>query len=109
MTLAALFLVREYQPRRFVSDERMVGAIVRQYRLPSGIARRWTYDRKRNKDVGWFKSLPKQVTEFLGKTIIEAYAPWIAHVVQAERRLRDDEQRIARDMARAFAPKEAAE
>jgi hypothetical protein len=30
-------------------------------------------------------------------------------VVHAEQRLRDDEQRIARDMALAFAPKEAAE
>jgi hypothetical protein len=109
VTLAALFLLRDYQPRRFVSDEGMVGAIVRQYRLPSGIARGMTYDRKRNKDIGWFKSLPKEVTRYMGKVIVEMYGPWIAHLVQAEKRLLDDEQRIARDMALAFAPKEAAE
>jgi hypothetical protein len=43
------------------------------------------------------------------RVIVEMYTPWIVHVAQAEHRLREYEQRIARDMARAFATKEAAE
>ena len=45
----------------------------------------------------------------MGKVIVEMYTPWIVHVAQAEHRLRENEQRIARDRARAFAPTVAAE
>ena len=107
VTLAALFLLSEHRPRCFVSDAGMRGAMVRQYRLPAGIARGRTYDHKRDKYVGWFKSLPRQTTEFIGQTLADAHAPWVAHVMQTDKRLRDEEQRIARDLDRAFAQENA--
>jgi len=108
ITIAALFLMQDEQPRRFAGDAGFTGTLVRQYRLPSGIARGRTYDRKRDKDVGWFKSLPLRVTAYMGRDLIAAYTPWLVHVRKADQRLREKEDQINRDLARAFGTEEAA-
>lgn len=101
-TLAALFLLQGHSPRRFASDLGMLGQIVRQFRLPSGIARGVTYDRHTDRDVGWFRPLPKNATAIMARLIVDAYKPWVAHLKAAEGRLRDQEQKVAKDLAKAF-------
>lgn len=101
-TIAALFLLQDHSPRRFPSDAGMLGQLVRQFRLPAGIARGVSYDRHTNKDVGWFRPLPKKATTIMGHLVVAAYTPWIVHIKKAEERLRNHEHKIARDLARAF-------
>ncbi|WP_230531768.1 hypothetical protein [Microvirga roseola] len=110
-TIAAMFLLRDQQPRRFASDRGFIGQTVRQFRLPSGIARGVTYDPNTDQTKGWFRPMSRKATEQLGRIIIEAYKPWLVHLKQAEGRLQEEEQRISRDLAAAFdgARRQAAE
>lgn len=101
-TIGALFLLQDYDRRRFVSDEGMLGQVVRQFRLPAGIARGVTYNRQTGKDVGWFRPLTKKATAYMARMIIDAYTPWIVRLRMVEGKLRDDEGRIARQLAQAF-------
>ncbi|MBA1158682.1 hypothetical protein [Microvirga mediterraneensis] len=102
-TIAAMFLLRDQQPRRFVSDQGFIGQTVRQFRLPSGIARGTTYDQRKDKTVGWFRPLSRKTTEVIGRIMVEAYKPWLVHIQAAEKRLTEEEQRVSRDLAAAFA------
>jgi hypothetical protein len=103
ITIAGVYLLREYDPRRFPSDAGFDGQLVRQYRLQNGLAVGRTFDAKRNRDTGWFRPLPKQTTQLIATILRDAYAQWVAHIVSVERRAHEARNKAAMDLAKGFA------
>lgn len=101
VTLAALYLLAERMPRRIVSDEGMAGQLVRVYRLQQGLAVGVTWDG--DKKTSWYRPLPKDTTQLMGAMLREAYSPWLGHVLAADRKQRDEQQKAARELAVGFA------
>lgn len=101
ITLAALYLLADHTPRRIVSDEGMAGQLVRVYRLQQGLAVGVTWDG--DKRTSWYRPLPKDTTQLMGAILREAYSPWLAHVMAADRKQREEQQKAARDLALGFA------
>jgi hypothetical protein len=104
VTIAAMFLLQAEDPRRFPQDAGFTGQLVRQYRLPAGVARAWSYNDRTGKMNGWFKPLTREATAAIGSLVVTAYTSWIVHIRQAEERLREEETKIERSLARAFTP-----
>lgn len=106
ITLAAIFLLQDLSPRRFPSDAGFTGQVVRQFRLPAGVARGWSFNEKTQKNTGWFKPLTKEATAIIGRTVVAAFTPWLVHIRQADQRLREEETKIERSLALAFRTQE---
>lgn len=104
VTITAMFLLQAENPRRFPQDAGFKGQLVRQFRLPAGVARGWSYNDKTGKMSGWFKPLTKEATATIGNLVVTAYTSWIVHIRQAEQRLREEETKIERSLALAFTP-----
>lgn len=47
--------------------------------------------------------VPGKATAIMARIIVDAYKPWVVHLKAAEGRLRDQEQKVAKDLAKAFA------
>lgn len=100
VTVAALYLLAEHMPRRIVSDEGMAGQLVRVYRLQRGLAIGVTWDG--DKRTSWYRPLPKDTTQLMGATLRQAYSPWLAHVLAADKKEHEEEQKAARELAAGF-------
>ncbi len=98
VTITAIFLLQAENPKRFPQDARFTGQLIRQFRLPAGAARGWSYDDKTGKMNGWFKPLAREATTTIGSLMVTAYTPWIVHIRQAEQRLRQEEIKIERSL-----------
>lgn len=101
VTLAALYLLAEHMPRRVVSDEGMAGQLVRVYRLQQGLAigETWNGDKR----TSWYRPLPKDTTRLMAALLRQAYSPWLVHVLAAERKQREEQQKAARELSAGFA------
>lgn len=103
VTIAALYLLQKRNPHRVVSDRALMGALVRQYRFPSGLAMGTAHNRKTDKIVGSFKPLPMKTTVALGKMVADAYANFVAFCLSADKGFEQSEAKAARRLREAYA------
>lgn len=109
MLMAALFLLREQQPRLFVNDRAFRFQAARIFRRQTKLSAGAYWDDARQQTKLVYKDLPTKVTDFLGRCVVDAYARFAAHVIT---QWRQDQERKARADAlldEAFAGLAAAE
>jgi hypothetical protein len=102
LTVAALFLMRDQEPHRFVSDQAFRFQLVRVWRSQTRLAFGSFYDEKADRVVATYKPLPPRVIEVIAPLLIQAYAPFGARIVSAYHRALKSRQTLAE----AFAPLE---
>lgn len=81
VTIAAMYLLQQEDPRRFASDRGLVFELVRKYRSLTDRNIGSYYNGETGRVTRVYKDLPTKVVEYMGKKIIEYYKTWVALVV----------------------------
>jgi hypothetical protein len=83
----ALFLLRHYEPARFVSEDGWLGTFVRTWRKCCGTIAFGSYwDHRLNRKRPVYRELPQRVTREIGGLLVTTYAPFAAYLLAHERR-----------------------
>src|SRR5207249_5448719 len=86
VTVAAVFLMRDQEPRRFVSDPAFRAQLVRLWRSQTHLAFGSFWNQRTDKVVSVYKDLPARVVETIALFLVEAYARFAGYVSAADRR-----------------------
>jgi len=89
VTVAAAFLMRDQEPRRFVSDPAFRTQLVRLWRSQTGLAFGSFWNQRTDKVVSVYKDLPPRVVETIALFLVETYARFAGYVIAADRREKD--------------------
>jgi hypothetical protein len=104
LTVAALFLMRDQESYRFVSDQAFRFQLVRLWRSNTRLSFGSYYNEKTDKTVAVYKPLPPRVIEVIASLLIEAYSRFAAHVIQADKQAFAKRQALAKTLTEGFAP-----
>jgi hypothetical protein len=91
--VAALFLMQDDDPGRFVGDEGFRFQLVRMFRAQTDLAYGSYWDPRTGSSKTVYRDLPHRATASLGALIVDAYSRLAAHVVgwaRAERARKDE-------------------
>jgi hypothetical protein len=80
-TIGALYLLREWCPRSFKSDNAFWFQLARQVRRLSPMGVGSYYNEAKGNTTTVYKDIPPKVTAIIGQYIVEYYKPFIAHIV----------------------------
>jgi hypothetical protein len=103
VVMAAMFVLREREPRRFVSDNGFIWQCVRAFRSRASLAYGSYWSEKRNKAVKAYRDLPSRVVAQCGSFLIEGYSNFGAYTVRAVRRQFVRPQQVRAALAEGFA------
>jgi hypothetical protein len=104
LTVAALFLMRDQESYRFVSDQAFRFQLVRLWRSNTRLSFGSYYNEKTDKTVAVYKPLPPRVIEAIAGLLIEAYSRFGAHVIAADKNALVKRQALVKSLAEGFAP-----
>jgi hypothetical protein len=85
LTVGAMFLLRLHDPRLFKTDRGFVFQLVRQFRALTDLSYGSFYNYRTGKTKKTYRDLPAQAVHRMGRLVIEAYARFGGHLLQAER------------------------
>ena len=83
--VAAMHLMQDDEPGRFVDDDGFRFQLVRMFRAQSELAYGRYWDQHSGKSKTVYRDLPHKATAYLGQTIMDAYSRLAAHVVAWDR------------------------
>lgn len=104
LTVAALFLMRDQESYRFVSDQAFRFQLVRLWRSNTRLSFGSYYNQKTDKTVATYKPLPPRVVEAIASLLIEGYSRFAGHVIAADKQALAKRQALAKTLAEGFAP-----
>jgi hypothetical protein len=104
VTVAAVFLMRDQQPRRFVSDPAFRTQLVRLWRSQTRLAFGSFWNQRTDKVVSVYKDLPPRVVETIALFLVEAYARFAGYVISADRREKDRATALDETLDAGFTP-----
>jgi len=91
LVVAMFFMQTDERPRRFVSDEAFRFQLVRMWRSQTSLSVGSTYDAKRDRMTGWYKTTPVRVVQYLADVLTTAYVPVVGYMTTLIKK--DEEQR----------------
>jgi hypothetical protein len=104
LTVAALFLMRDQEPYRFVSDQSFRFQLVRLWRSNTRLSFGSYYNERTDKTVSVYKQLPPRVTETIAALLIDAYSRFAAYVIAAAAKALAKRLALPQTLAEGFAP-----
>src|SRR3989442_3592253 len=101
LLVAAMFLLRDWDSRRFCDEQSFRAQLVRRWRAQSALSCGSYYDAKLNRVLGWYKPLPPRVVQEIALLLVTAYSRFASLVITADHRdkTKKDESRSALDAA----------
>jgi hypothetical protein len=104
----ALFLLREREPWRFVSEDGWRAEFVRAWRKQVSITAFGSYwDQRQNGGRGGakpvYKELPLRVVQEIGLLLLTTYTPFAARVIRLDQRKRQVDQAVRQALDEGFA------
>lgn len=100
--IAAIYLLQERNSRRFASDRGFTFQLVRRFRALTDLNAGTYYNNKTGKVHRVYKDLPAQVTEFLGRTLIERYKTFVAFIIKRDRKKAEETKSATDLIAKGF-------
>ncbi len=103
LTVAALFLMRDQEPRRFFNDQAFRFQTVRLWRSQTRLSYGSWYNEKTDRTVSTYKPLPPRVIEAIAGLLIQAYSKFAAYCIRADEQALKKRQAHATALAEGFA------
>ena len=85
--IAACFVSRMHEPRRWPSDRAFVFDLVRSWRKQTNLVSRSYWSAAKQRPIKTYQELRPATVETIGEMLIDAYKTLVAHILQASKAL----------------------
>jgi hypothetical protein len=104
IVVAAVFLLRHLEPRRFVSDRGFEFQLVRLWRSQTRLSFGSFYNAKTDQTVSTYRDLPPRVVQELALLLVPTYSRFAGYVVAAFHKNLARRAALKESLAEGFAP-----